>query len=173
MSYIKTKLSEQDKYILEEIYEELENITIPTSYRSKNGQGHKIKTGAVSQKNARQTIFGNLNLGKKTKSQSSKKYPYIMPLFKEFIKCHYPSFKFKCVYVNRNVVCKKHLDSKNVGNSLLVGLGSYTGGSTILYINGKPKKLHIKSSSLIFNGSEILHKSEKFKGTRYSLVFFK
>jgi hypothetical protein len=174
MSYIRTKLSELDKEILQDIYEELEDINIPTTYQKIGGQGHQIRTGSNKQKSARQTSFGIVTYkGKKTKSQSSKKYPYMIPLFKEFINSHYPRFKFKNVYVNRNVVCKKHLDSKNVGESLLVGLGPYTGGSTVLYINGKPKKLHIKSSSLIFNGSEIPHKSEKFKGIRYSLVFFK
>jgi hypothetical protein len=57
--------------------------------------------------------------------------------------------------------------------SLLVGLGSYTGGRTILYMaNESPKKFHIKTNSIMFNGSEIPHESEKFKGVRYSLVFF-
>ena len=175
MSYTRTKLSQEDKDILKEIYEELEDITIPTTYKSndKNGAHHAVKTGAVSQKNARQSVFGIINYRGKSKSQSTKKYPWMLPLFKEFMKSHRPDFKFSSVYVNRNVVCKKHLDSKNVGESLLVGLGPYTGGQTTLYIGGKPKKFHIKSQSLIFNGSEIPHKSEKFKGTRYSLVFFK
>jgi hypothetical protein len=61
--------------------------------------------------------------------------------------------------------------------SLIVGLGVYTGGRTILHIkkpNGEytAKKFHIKTNSLIFNGSEIPHESEHFKGMRYSLVFF-
>ena len=33
-------------------------------------------------------------------------------------------------------------------------------------------KNYIKTNSLIFNGSEIPHESDPFKGTRYSLVFF-
>jgi hypothetical protein len=177
MSYIRTKLSKEDKVILKNIYEELEDINIPTAYSSKGVKGHfhSVKTGANTQKNARQTSFGIVNYrGKKVKSKSTKKYPWIMPLFKEFMQSHYPEFKFKSVYVNKNVVVKKHLDSGNVGESLLVGLGPYTGGKTFLYLpDGKVKKCHIKSQSLIFNGSEIPHKSEKFKGTRYSLVFFK
>ena len=176
MSYIRTKLSSQDKDILKEIYEELEDITIPTTYQKTGGQGHQKRTGSISQKNARQTSFGSSYYrGKKNISLYTKKYPWILPLFKEFINSHYPDFQFSSVYVNRNVVCKKHLDSKNVGESLLVGVGPYTGGQTTLYIGkaDKPKKFHIKSQSLIFNGSEIPHKSDKFKGTRYSLVFFK
>ena len=180
MSYIKTKLSLDDKDILEDIFEELEEITLPTTYycKEKRGSGsyHAIKTGTTSQKNARQTVFGlTYYHGNWKKSNSTIKHPHIIPLFKKFIRSHYPEFKFKSVYVNKNTVCKKHLDSKNSGESLLVGFGPYTGGKTVVYDNdGKnPKKFNIRSNSLIFNGSELLHKSEKFDGTRYSLVFFK
>lgn len=176
MSYIRTRLSKEDKDILKEIYEELEDINIPIVYRKgEKGQGHQKRTGSINQKDARQTSFGLTTFrGKKVKSQSFKKYPWIMPLFEEFMKSHHPDFKFKSVYVNRNVVAKKHLDSSNAGESLLVGLGPYTGGRTVLYLpNGSEKKFHIKSQSLIFNGSKLYHKSENFKGIRYSLVFFK
>lgn len=174
MSYIKTKLSEEDKEILEEIYEELEEITLPLTYRKKGkSQGHQVRTGSNKQKQARQTCFGyTLHQSKKQLSVYTKKYPYMMDLFKEFMDSHYPTFKFNSVYVNKNVVCKWHKDSKNVGESLLVGLGDYTGGQTSLKINDKERKFHIKSQSIIFNGSEIEHKSNTFKGTRYSLVFF-
>ena len=176
MIYIRTNLSYEDKDILDEIYEQLEDITLPTSYRtsSKSGNFHAIKTGVTSQKNARQTLFGVTKYrGKKQATTSTKKYPYMMTLFNEFIDCHRPGFKFKSVYVNRNTIAKKHLDSKNTGESLIVGFGDYTGGKTVLYtLNGKEKKFNIKSHSLIFNGSKIEHKSEHFNGTRYSLVFF-
>ena len=175
MSYIRTKLSDVDKSILRQIYEELEQINIPISFRrTGGGTHHGIKTGANTQIDARQTSFGKVKYkGEIKESKSSIRYPYILPLFRQFMKSHCPKFKFKCVYVNKNTVCKEHLDSKNAGESLLVGLGNYTGGQTVLYIDDKPKKFHIKGNSLIFNGSEIPHNSEPFKGTRYSLVFFK
>jgi hypothetical protein len=175
MNYIKTKLSSLDKEILNDIYEELENVNIPTTFSGKNIKGHyhAVKTGTTTQKNARQTCFGQVYYqGKYKKSKSTIKYRNIMPLFKEFIKSHYPTFKFKSVYVNKNTMCKEHIDNKNIGESLLVGLGPYTGGKTVLYINNKQKKFHIKTNSLIFNGFKIPHKSEPFKGIRYSLVFF-
>ena len=171
MSFIKTKLTVEDKEILKEIYNELEKIRIPTTYNG--GTYHSVKTGTTGQKDARQACFGRVKYkGKIQTSSYSKKYPYMMTLFKKFIDSHYSQFKFRSVYVNKNTICKEHLDSKNVGESLLVGLGSYTGGRTTLYIDDKPLCFHIKSNSLIFNGSEIPHKSESFKGTRYSLVFF-
>jgi len=171
MSFIKTKLTLEDKKILKEIYNELEKIRIPTTYNG--GTYHSVKTGTTDQKEARQACFGKVKY--KCIFQfinHAKKFPHMMSLFKKFIDSHYPEFKFRSVYVNKNTVCKQHLDSKNVGESLLVGFGKYTGGKSTLYIDDKPKSFHIKTNSLIFNGSEIPHKSELFKGTRYSLVFF-
>jgi hypothetical protein len=179
MNYIRTKLSKKDKEILKEIYNELEEINIPVSFR-KTGGGthHSVKTGGNNQKDARQTCFGKVRYkGKIKKSCSSLKYPHIMSLFKLFIDSHYPNFNFTCVYVNKNTICKKHLDSKNSGESMIVGTGPYTEGKTVLYLNKGEvedvKKFNIKTSSLIFNGSEIEHSSEPFNGIRYSLVFFK
>ena len=173
MSYIIKKLSEEDRDILNNIYDKLEKITVPKRYQRTAAQGHSLRTGACNQKNARQVCFGIVKYqGKYTISKYSKIYPEMMDLFKEFIDSHFPDFEFTSVYVNKNVECKKHIDSKNVGESLLVGLGDYTNGETSLYLD-KEHIFDIQNNSLIFNGSEIEHRSLPFKGTRYSLVFFK
>jgi hypothetical protein len=175
MSYIETRLSEEDLNILEVIYGELESITLPLSYRECGNlqqQGHRVRTGACSQKGARQTCFGYTNYqGKRRLSSYTVKYPHIMELFGKFIESHCPEFKFNSVYVNKNVECRNHVDSKNVGESLLVGIGNYIGGETVLYTDIS-RKFDIKENSLRFNGSEIFHKSLPFKRTRYSLVFY-
>ena len=173
--YKRMKLSVQDKSILNEIYDELEKIKLRKTYRKTkiNNQGHKIRTGAYKQKNAYQGCFGLTRFrGKSFESSFQKKHPHMMVLFKKFIQSHNPSFKFKSVYVNKNVVCDKHKDSLNMGTSLLVGVGDYKGGQSMLNVNGKTKKFSIKSSSTMFNGTEIEHWSLPFEGTRYSLVFF-
>lgn len=175
MNYITTKLSYKDKKILDKIYEELEKIRLSTSYCSEGTQGHHhaMKLGVTSQRDARQAIFGLTTYrGKKQISKYSKIYPHIMQLFQEFINSHQPDFNFQSVYVNRNTVAKKHLDSKNTGESLLVGVGKFTGGETVLYTSNIEEKFNIQTHSLIFNGSEIEHSSKGFEGTRYSLVFF-
>lgn len=175
MDYLRTELSNQDKNILTEIYNELTKITLPTTYRSEGVKGgyHAAKIGVTSQRGARQTIFGlSKHRGVTQNSRYTKKYPHILPLFKKFIQSHYPEFEFNSVYVNRNTISKKHLDSENAGVSLLVGLGNYNGGETVLY-NPEEKKFDIKTHSLTFNGSKIAHRSEPFEGIRYSLVFFK
>tara|TARA_R110002126_G_C10346355_1_gene491241 strand:+ start:97 stop:630 length:534 start_codon:yes stop_codon:yes gene_type:complete len=176
MHYIVKKLSENDKNILAKIYETLEGITLPIAYCGENrvGSHHARKIGVTNQRYARQTVFGmTYYRGLLQLSSYSKKYPHVMTLFKEFINSHYSQFEFMSVYVNRNTIAKKHLDSKNSGTSLLVGLGPYTGGETILYNkDGVESKFCINTHSLVFNGSKIEHSSETFEGTRYSLVFF-
>ena len=175
MSFISTDLSETDLHNLKNIFIELEKITLPTVFTNVDTiprRFHANRTGTFNQKNARQTCFGITTYrGQKRESKYTKKYPQIMPLFEIFIKSHHPEFKFTSVYVNRNTVCKQHLDSRNVGESLLVGFGDYTGGETFL-LSTEELKFDISKKSLIFNGSKIPHGSEPFIGTRYSLVFF-
>jgi len=174
---IQTKLSEDDKNNLKEIYDALQKINIPTVFTNIGvipRRHHSLRTGTTNQRNARQTSFGLTTYrGEKQESHNTKKHPHILPLFKKFIDLHYPNFNFSTVYVNKNIICQKHKDKKNSGESLLIGFGDYTEGSTVLHINGEESKFNIQESSIIFDGSKIIHSSEPFKGTRYSLVFFK
>ena len=167
MSYISTELSESDLQNLNDIYHLLSNIHIPTTFKSneKHGANHSKKTGTTDQRGARQTLF-------KIGSKSAIRYPEIFDKFRSFIEVHVPDFKFESVYVNKNTICKKHLDSGNGGKTLLVGFGDYTGGDTVLVIDCVEKHFNISKSSIIFDGSKIVHSSEPFNGTRYSLVFF-
>lgn len=173
------KFDDKDKKIIKCIHEELEKITIPKVYCSKGlGPHHAEKTGVTRQRNARQCVFGVVTHNAKTfKTKFAKRFPHILKLFKEFMRSHDPSFKFRTVQVNLNCVCKKHRDSNakgnNKGDSIIIALGKFTFGRTIIYLDGKPKKFNIKCKSLKFDGSKIIHASEKFKGKRYSLVFFR
>jgi hypothetical protein len=177
MIVVATEVSKTDKQILLKIYNELEKITIPTTFRNLNamkGHYHAERTGCFDQKGARQTCFGQTRWqGRYIESKSSQKHPHMMRLFKEFIDSHYPEFTFRSVYVNKNTVCKKHLDSQNTGESLLIGFGDYTGGETTLHNEDEgSQSFDISKESIIFDGSVIYHNSEPFEGTRYSLVFF-
>ena len=167
------KLSNEDKNILKEIYDELEKIYIPTTFQNVGGYGHQVRTGAVSQRGARQTCFGlSFYRGKKRTALYSEKHPHIDILFKKFINSHNPEFDYDSVYVNKNVVCKKHIDHKNAKSSLIVGIGEYSGGETVLELEEGEKEFDIKNQSLIFDGSKIPHYNNEFEGLRYSLVFF-
>lgn len=176
MNYITTELLDTDLDNLKIIFDELEKINIPTVFTNVDiipRRFHANRTGTANQKNARQCSFGLTTYrGKRIESKFSKKYPHMMLLFKKFIDFHQPGFKFNSVYINLNTICKKHLDSRNIKESLLVGFGNYTGGDTVLVLDGMEKYFNISKSSIIFDGSKIVHSSEPFTGKRYSLVFF-
>lgn len=172
--YTLTEFSENDKLKLELILKELEIMHLPTTFKtnSKHGANHAIRVGVTDQVGARQTLF-------KKDSKSALRYPHFINICQEFLNSHMPYFKYDCIYVNKNTICKPHLDSGNSSNTLLIGLGDYIEGETLLHIPSdaphithKDIEIDIKMKSLLFNGSKIIHSSKPFNGTRYSLVFF-
>ena len=162
-------LSETDKDNLDIIYQQLEKIRLPTTYQASGGQGHQIRLGANSQKGARHTTFGLTKFQGRTRiSKYATLYPHMLELFDKFIEDHMPGFEYTSVYVNKNIKSKPHFDRINVKESLIVGCGDFSGGHTVV----EGSHYDIRDNSIIFNASEMLHSSEDWIGTRYSLVFF-
>jgi len=92
----------------------------------------------------------------------------------KFFKHYYPrEFKFSTIQYNYNCRSAKHIDGNNVGNSVIIGMGDYTGGRLIIYDeNDKPQYYDIKHKFLQFNGSKFYHEVDDFTGNRYTLVFY-
>lgn len=102
------------------------------------------------------------------------KYPHIMKALVEYGNLVVPTgFHYNMITVNHGVKAKKHTDGKNVGDSVIVGFGDYTGGHLRLYDSDTTYKAHsIKDAPLLFNGSVVPHETEEFQGTRYTLIFY-
>ena len=78
-------------------------------------------------------------------------------------------FEFTSIQVNNNIVCPKHIDGNNVGDSMLVSLGEYEGCNIV--IDGK--EYDSLYSPILFNGSQLEHwNTPLISGNKYSLVFF-
>tara|TARA_R110002167_G_scaffold99886_4_gene261252 strand:- start:441 stop:2306 length:1866 start_codon:yes stop_codon:yes gene_type:complete len=78
-------------------------------------------------------------------------------------------FEFNSVQVNKNLVCPPHKDSNNMGLSLLVSFGDYSGCNIMI----ENKKYDANCRPIIFNGADMEHyNSDDLVGTKYSLVFF-
>jgi len=102
-------------------------------------------------------------------SAMTKKFPELWSAIETFGKTLCP-FSFTSVHVNHNVVCPKHTDPKNIGDSLLVSFGDYTGSDLVLENIGS---YNTNLQPIIFNGSNIVHwNTELTGGNKYSLVFF-
>ena len=99
-------------------------------------------------------------------------YPEYQDIFEEFVKLHYGDFKFNQVIINRDFKITRHIDAKNVGESIIIGLGDYQEGKLVVEFENEIKKIDIKNKFYKFDGSKYYHFVEQFKGNRYSLVFY-
>ena len=78
--------------------------------------------------------------------------PDLAEVFKEFASIYFPDFDWGQVQMNKNFPCPPHLDSSNVGESMLCTFGDYTGGASCRFIENKIVK-QIEREPLKFNGS--------------------
>ena len=81
----------------------------------------------------------------------------------------FTDFDFDSVIINKNFLCPAHKDANNVGDSIIIGLGDYTGGDFII----EDEAHCILYSPLIFNGAKNTHWTAPFTGDRYSIILCK
>jgi hypothetical protein len=149
---------------IQHIYALLESITIPLNTnktgRARTFGDHRAMTlGFVKARISRQ--YGL--------SRYSKKFSELYEAVKAFGESICP-FEFTSIHINYNVVCPKHLDPENVGNSMLVSFGDYKGCDLEIENHGS---FNTNCQPIIFNGSKHFHWNTPLEyGNKYSLVFF-
>lgn len=99
-------------------------------------------------------------------------YPKLDAIFHEFGNLYFNDFVFTQVQMNKNYLCNRHKDGTNIGESILLTLGDYTGGNTIIEYENENKEINSHYQLQKFNGSKYYHYTKPFQGTRYALVFF-
>lgn len=102
------------------------------------------------------------------------KYKKLFKETKKLMRLRDPKFKFTSIQYNKNHRTARHRDASNVGVSYIVGLGNYTGGDLIVFDENEenPVKHNIRNKFYSFNGSKYPHETSKYKGERYTLVFY-
>jgi len=75
---------------------------------------------------------------------------------------------YTSIQVNKNYQSLPHVDKFNKGLSYIVGFGNYKDGELIL----NSYKFNIQYKPLLFDGSEWIHSTAPFTGTRYSLIYY-
>jgi len=98
-------------------------------------------------------------------------YPQLMDVFKEYRDLYFPDFIFNNVMINKNYPVKRHKDASNVGESVLVTFGDYTGGETLVELNPSVY-VNTNCNPVRFDGSKYYHSVMPFTGDRFALVFF-
>lgn len=99
---------------------------------------------------------------------NNTRYPELFQALKDLGDQIVP-FTYDAITINQNTVMGPHKDKGNLGSSLLITLGDYTGGSFIL--EGVPQ--NTLYNPIVFNGDEKEHYAEAFQGTRFSIIYFK
>lgn len=77
------------------------------------------------------------------------------------------NFAYTSIQLNSNYAAKEHVDFNNLGPSIMIALGNFTGGR----LNYGGTQHTVKETWLEFDGRE-LHSVEPFENERYSIVYF-
>jgi len=80
---------------------------------------------------------------------------------------------FDAVQVNDNYQSAPHRDKGNCGVSYIVGFGPYQQGELLVDVSGSTNRYDIRHRGHLFNGSQLLHSTGSWTGSRYCLVFYK
>lgn len=172
-----------DLYILRNILEQINFQTSSTRnklhYCSKKQGGSMLYGSTFRQhpKHYKVQRVKDPNNPKLNLTKAKSDNPDLEFILKEFCQIYFSDFKYNSIQMNKNYFMGPHLDSKNVGTSVLIAIGDYVGGDTCLF-NEKSRiieKHDARQQPLRFNGSKVLHWVDTIKSKdedRYSLVFF-
>lgn len=147
-----------------DIFDELEKITL---YKKRQN----AKNNRLEFPEHRGCVFGYVRerySGKVNLSLYSRKYPHIYEMMKQIGEqiCKHP---FTSIQVNRNLVCPKHKDKKNIGPSTIVSFGNYTGCKLVI----EDQICDAYETPIEFNGFEKEHyNTDDLQGIKYSLIFY-
>jgi len=73
------------------------------------------------------------------------------------------------------VKANKHKDSKNLGRSVIIGIGDFKGGDIKVWDaeDKDPKVFDLHDKPVFFNGGLLFHQTTPFSGERFTMVFYK
>ena len=80
-------------------------------------------------------------------------------------------FRWTSLQFNRNTISDPHTDKNNLGLSVIILLGNYSGGSLCVPSRKLRTQPGISGVGVVIDGCET-HHTEPFEGTRYSIVAF-
>jgi len=107
---------------------------------------------------------------------TNKKHPEVFKALVEFGNRVVPKgWEYQGITLNHGVKAKKHVDSKNVGSSVIIGIGDFTGGEIRVWnADGKdPQDKDLHDKPVMFNGGLLAHETQPFKGDRYTIIYYK
>jgi hypothetical protein len=169
----KIELTNKVKEIQDKLLTALQNAKIPKTAGPKKGE---ISRGDVLGYNGFTFTMGigrrrNLGIGE---FSANRNEPELLKLVIEYGNQILPTgFKYSTITINKNLKAKKHIDRGNSGFGCITFLGDYTGGGLYVYNKDNNATLYDTHNKLIiFNGANLAHKTETFKGERFALIYY-
>jgi hypothetical protein len=144
-----------------DIINELKRLSLPTNnYRNKAGSG-KSQTFGVVNRRSLEPDYSRLCWLRPLL------YKHILDFAKKYVK-----IPFTSITLNQGYRAAAHRDKGNIGDSLLVAFGDYSGGELELLEGEYSGVYDVKCKPLITDFQKTLHSVKPFEGDRYSLVFY-
>ena len=86
-----------------------------------------------------------------------------------------PGWRYTAITLNHGVLAKKHRDTSNVGRSIIVGIGDYTGGELRVWEPDDAfyADMDIHDKPTMFNGALRTHETQPFEGERYTIIYYR
>jgi len=168
-----TEIRNREEYnkAKENLLEVLRRTTLPKISMGTYSRGSKLG-------NIGRTItfgFGDTRHGIK-EYMTNQRYPELFKRLAEFGNRVVPKgWEYNGITLNEGMKAKKHKDSKNLGPSVIVGIGDFTGGGIKVWDanDENPRVLPLHDKPLMFNGGLLYHETQPFKGERYTMVFYR
>jgi len=107
-----------------------------------------------------------------SKATGMKKHGKVIELANKFIDLYDPSFSYTSIQFSRCMLTPRHTDRHNLGDSIIVGIGDYEGGSLDVYDGDEIIPVDIHRKPYRFNANSTYHKTGDFKGDRITITFY-
>jgi len=158
-----------------ELLEALKTISVPQLGKpAQNGHHNRAqKLGSIGR--TMTFGFGDTRRGIK-EFATNRDYPDVLRALAHFGNCVVPSgWTYNAITLNHGVKANKHKDTRNLGPSVIIGIGDFTGGDIKVWDKDDkdPKVFNLHDKPVMFNGGLLYHQTTPFKGDRYTMVFYK
>lgn len=159
---------------------ELRKIRIPTlgpPTKPNRLAAHRSRADQIGSIGRSATFgFGNTRYRGINEFSFNKKHPEVLRALIELGNLIVPAdWEYTTITLNHGVQARKHLDSRNVGKSVIIGFGDYDGGELRVWDanDENPRDINLKDRPHMFNGSLLPHETQPFTGNRYTIIYYK
>jgi hypothetical protein len=156
-----------EKRRFDDLYQSLKAIVIP---KLKKNTQNRVRSALPD--GSRSIAFGYVmkRIGRKFELSSiTHKYPEIYTQLKALINDIDSNFTYTSIQVNRNVICNPHKDKNNVGKSIIISFGDYSGCEFVI----EDVIYNTHNQPISFDGSKLTHwNTNELNGDKFSIVYY-